>query len=132
MKAVKSTYLVVVVAAIALLFLVCMTGPTKEGFASASAGAGANTLTLYYADWCPHCKAVKPVFESLKSESPLKVKGKMVFIEMAEADKDADKIKAAGIKGFPTIKLENESGTVTEFDCERTDAVLRSWLSQNL
>jgi thiol-disulfide isomerase/thioredoxin len=129
MKTPKTTYLLVVVAAIALLFLVGMSGATKEGFAGQE---GANTLTLYYADWCPHCKAVKPVFQSLKSESPLKVKGKMVFIEMAEADKNADQIKAAGIKGFPTIKLKDESGSMTEFDGERTDAGIRSWLSQNL
>jgi thiol-disulfide isomerase/thioredoxin len=132
MKAVKTTYLLVILAAVAILFLVGMSGVTKEGFAASGAAAGANTLTLYYADWCPHCKAVKPVFETLKSESPLKVKGKMVFIEMAEADKDAEKIKAAGIKGFPTIKLQNESGSITEFDGERTDAGIRSWLSQNL
>ncbi len=129
MKAAKTTYFLVVLAAIAILFLVGMSGPAKEGFAAA---AGANTLTLYYADWCPHCKAVKPVFETLKSESPLKIKDKMVFIEMAEADKDSAKIKAAGIKGFPTIKLQNESGSIMEFDGERTDAGIRSWLSQNL
>ena len=128
MKAAKTTYFLVILAAIALLFLVGMSGPVKEGFAA----AGANTLTLYYADWCPHCKAVKPVFQSMKQESPLKIKDKMVFIEMAEADKDAAKIKAAGIKGFPTIKLQNESGSILEFDGDRSDAGIRSWLSQNL
>lgn len=130
MKSTQTKYLFVVALALAALFLLSMVSP-KEGFASGG-GEGANTLTLYYADWCPHCKAVKPVFEKLKKEAPIKVKGQMVFIDMAEADKDAAKMKAAGVKGFPTIKMEDDKGKIYEFDGERTEEGIRSWLSSTL
>jgi thiol-disulfide isomerase/thioredoxin len=42
---------------LAILFLV------RYHFYSKEAGfEGTNSFTLYYAEWCPHCKAVKPVF----------------------------------------------------------------------
>lgn len=75
---------------------------TREGFSSG------NTFTLYYADWCPHCKTVKPAFESWMSSQ------KLVNAQMFEADKDSAKVQAAGVKGFPTFQLTKEDGSVVE------------------
>ena len=56
-----------------------------EGFSSG------NTFTLYYADWCPHCKTVKPAFESwMYSQN-------MVTAKMYEADRDSAEVQAAGV-----------------------------------
>jgi len=80
----------------------------KEGFESES------TFDLYYADWCPHCKTVKPAFESWMSSQTI------VTTHMYEADKDSEKIAAAGVKGFPTLRLTKADGTVV--DCNARDA----------
>jgi thiol-disulfide isomerase/thioredoxin len=124
MKTPNTTYLLIVVAAIALLFLVGMSGTTKEGFASAG-DAGANTLTLYYADWCPHCKTVKPAFESWMSKQT------MVTAKMYEADKDSAAVQAAGVKGFPTFQLTKEDGSVVETSA-RDPAGWEAFLKENM
>lgn len=31
---------------------------------------GNNSLTMYYADWCPHCKAIMPEFHRLMADFP--------------------------------------------------------------
>jgi thiol-disulfide isomerase/thioredoxin len=90
-----------------------------EGFESGS------TFTLYYADWCPHCKTVKPAFESWMSSQTL------VTAKMYEADRDADKIQAAGVKGFPTFQLTKADGSVV--DCTARDpAGWNAFLKENL
>lgn len=91
-----------------------------EGFT----GSG-NTFTMYYADWCPHCKSVKPAFESWMSSQTL------VTAQMFEADKDADKIQAAGVKGFPTFQLKKADGSVVECNA-RDSAGWESFLKANL
>jgi thiol-disulfide isomerase/thioredoxin len=83
-----------------------------EGFSSS--GSSGSTFTLYYADWCPHCKTVKPAFESWMSSQTL------VKAQMKEADKDSADVKAAGVKGFPTFQLNKEDGSVVE--CSARDA----------
>jgi thioredoxin 1 len=90
-----------------------------EGFSSGS------TFTLYYADWCPHCKAVKPAFESWMSSQT------MVKAQMKEADKDSAAVQAAGVKGFPTFQLTKEDGSVVE--CSARDAAgWEAFLKQNM
>jgi thiol-disulfide isomerase/thioredoxin len=80
----------------------------RDGFESGS------TFTLYYAEWCPHCKTVKPAFESWMSSQ------KLVNAQMLEADRDSSKVQAAGVKGFPTFQLTKEDGSVVE--CNARDA----------
>jgi len=90
-----------------------------EGFSSGS------TFTLYYADWCPHCKAVKPAFESWMSSQT------MVTAQMKEADRDSAAVQAAGVKGFPTFQLTKEDGSVVECSA-REPAGWEAFLKQNM
>lgn len=93
----------------------------SEGFSSNSG----STFTLYYADWCPHCKAVKPAFESWMSSQ------KLVNAEMKEADRDSAAVSAAGVKGFPTFQLTKEDGSVVE--CGARDAAgWEAFLKENM
>ena len=80
----------------------------SEGF------TGQDTFTLYYADWCPHCKAVKPAFESWMGTQT------RVKAQMFEADKNAAEVQAANVKGFPTLILKKADGTTKE--CSARDA----------
>lgn len=91
-----------------------------EGFSSSG-----STFTLYYADWCPHCKAVKPAFESWMSKQT------MVTAKMYEADKDSAAVQAAGVKGFPTFQLTKEDGSVVECSA-RDPAGWEAFLKQNM
>jgi len=103
-------YVICVVVGAAVLYAAVYYGyklMKTEGFESGS------TFTLYYADWCPHCKTVKPAFESWMSSQTL------VTAKMYEADRDADKIQAAGVKGFPTFQLTKADGSVV--DCTARD-----------
>jgi len=57
------------------------------------------TLALFYADWCPHCKDMKPDWANVHKaleKSPIKI------IELEASD---PKVAKQGIKGFPTIRF---------------------------
>lgn len=94
---------------------------TSEGFSSSSG----NTFSLYYADWCPHCKTVKPAFESWMSSQTL------VTAKMYEADKDSAAVQAAGVKGFPTFQLTKKDGTVVECSA-REPSGWEAFIKENL
>jgi thiol-disulfide isomerase/thioredoxin len=94
---------------------------TSEGFSSSSG----NTFSLYYADWCHHCKTVKPAFESWMSSQTL------VTAKMYEADKDSAAVQAAGVKGFPTFQLKKQDGTVVECSA-REPSGWEAFLKENL
>ena len=101
----------------------------QDGFKNAE---GADTFTLYYADWCPHCKTVKPIFADWGKNGSVNVGGKTVFVSAVEADANPDKVAAAGVKGFPTMLLQKANGQKVEFDGERSPQGWESWLKQNL
>jgi thiol-disulfide isomerase/thioredoxin len=102
-------------------------GVRKDGFAS-----GVDTFTLYYADWCPHCQAVKPAFKSWSSSGSTTVGGKTVFLSMVEADTNPEKLKGKPVKGYPTFLLEKADGTFKEFDGDRSPSGWAAWLAKNV
>ena len=63
------------------------------------------TLVLFYADWCGHCKTIKPAWKEAAEEAN-KDKTRMVMIDVGgkSADQQAliDKYQ---IDGFPTIMI---------------------------
>lgn len=103
-----------------------------------SAGSGGNlqgfqnpagttsTFTMYYADWCPHCQAVKPDFEKMVKDGEITVGSKKCRMQMVNSDKDADTVRSKGIKGFPTFILETPEGQSFEYSGDRsTDGYLK-------
>jgi thiol-disulfide isomerase/thioredoxin len=112
---------VIVLVLLAIRYFNC-----SEGF------EGADTFTLYYAKWCPHCKTIAPVFKDFSKDGSVNVGGKTVFLTMVEADEDADKMKGKPVKGFPTFLLEKANGQSVEFDGERNPEGWKSWLAKNL
>lgn len=57
-------------------------------------------VVLFYADWCPHCMAFMPNFESLSKRYASKYN--FVMLD-AEAKKNADIVKDYAIGGYPTV-----------------------------
>lgn len=105
---------------LALLFLYYMFGMKRiSGFEDGQ------TFTLYYASWCPHCKDVKPVFEQwMESKGgSMQVNGKTIKLAIVE---ESEMPASAGVKGFPTFKLNNK-----ECDVARNPAAWEQWLNAN-
>jgi thiol-disulfide isomerase/thioredoxin len=124
-----STRNLLILGGVVLLILLAiryMNSVKGEGF------AGADTFTLYYAKWCPHCKSIAPVFANFSKAGSVKIGGKTVFLTMLEADEDAAKMKGKPVKGFPTFLLEKANGQTVEFDGERTPEGWKTWLAANL
>jgi thiol-disulfide isomerase/thioredoxin len=90
-------------------------------------------LLFFYADWCPHCKTAKPIWNELKSEYQNKtINGyTIVFTEIncseetAEVDKMMNKYN---VEGYPTIKLLKD-GQVIEYDAKPSKDTLTQFLN---
>lgn len=74
-------------------------------------------VTLYYADWCGHCKTFKPewfkfkaVYNKIKQEIKDKYNIELILNEY-ENDIDPQKAIEADVKGFPTIKIKYNDKT---------------------
>ena len=102
-------------------------GVRVDGFQS-----GVDSFTMYYADWCPHCKTIKPAFKDWSSKGSTTIGGKTVFLNMVEADSSPAKLAGKPVKGYPTFLLEKADGSFKEFDGDRSPDGWTSWLKSNL
>ena len=72
-------------------------------------------MVLFFVDWCPHCKSVKPEWEKLMKLNNTKVNGKNIKIQAANAEGSEVEKEAArdnNVEGYPTIKLISQSEVV--------------------
>lgn len=90
-------------------------------------------ILLFTANWCPHCRAAKPIWEEVKNEYKDKtINGQTIVFtdvdctnESPDVSKMMDQYK---IEGFPTIKLI-KNGQVIEFDAKVTKANLEQFIN---
>ena len=90
-------------------------------------------LLFFYADWCPHCKTAKPIWNDIKSEYENKtINGyKVVFTEIncSEESAEVDKMmNQYNVEGYPTIKLLKD-GQVIEYDAKPSKDTLNQFLN---
>lgn len=90
-------------------------------------------LMFFFADWCPHCKAAKPIWNDLKSEYDNKtINGyRVLFIEVDCSEETAEVEKLMNqynIEGYPTIKLIKD-GQVIEYDAKPSSETLTKFLN---
>jgi hypothetical protein len=90
-------------------------------------------LLFFYADWCPHCKTAKPVWEKLKEQYQNKmIHGyHIIFTEVNCTNETAETeqmMNKYNIEGFPTIKLLKD-GQIIEFDAKPTSETLNEFLN---
>jgi protein disulfide-isomerase-like protein len=76
-------------------------------------------VVLFYADWCGHCKKLKPVWEKA-AEKVNKEEKRMIMVNCGDDKKgDSDIMSKYNIKGYPTIMIF-EDGEHKEYNGERT------------
>jgi len=108
--------------------------PNSEQIPVGSTPKGNNAeLLFFFANWCPHCKTAKPIWNDLKAEYENKtINGyNVVFTEVdcstesAEVDSMMNKYN---VEGYPTIKLLKD-GQVIEYDAKPSKATLTQFLN---
>jgi thiol-disulfide isomerase/thioredoxin len=90
-----------------------------EGFTSYGETNERGTFVMYYADWCPHCKNVKPLFKDFMGTGIVKVNGLPVKVKMVE-EKEIQKGVDPEIRGFPSFLYSDAAGKTVEFEGPRT------------
>jgi len=91
-----------------------------------------NTFTMYYADWCPHCKTAKPEMEALVAKGAMDINGKKCVVRMIQPEQQPEAAKGKPIKGFPTFLLETTAGETVEYKGQRNTAGYLSFLNEKL
>jgi len=90
-------------------------------------------LLFFYADWCPHCKTAKPVWQEINSQYENQTingyKVKFTEINCTTESPDVEKMmNKYNIEGFPTIKLIKD-GQIVEFDAKPSKETLTEFLN---
>jgi len=62
----------------------------------------------FWAPWCPYCKMLKPIFESLAAEYP------QIRFAKVNVDEEPDIASRYGIQGIPVIKFFCEGKEIGE------------------
>jgi thiol-disulfide isomerase/thioredoxin len=107
--------------------------PNNEKISLQSEGNQTAELLFFYANWCPHCKTAKPIWDDLKTEYENKtINGyKIIFTEIdcSEETTEVDKMmNQYNVEGYPTIKLLKD-GQVIEYDAKPSKATLEQFLN---
>lgn len=126
----KNRALWIGLAVVALLVLLRFISTSSEGFTDSAKGA--DTFTMYYADWCPHCKSVKPAFEEWAKNGFIPIAGRNVKVRMIQPEKEPEKVAGKEIKGYPTFMLETVDGKTVEYQGDRSPDGYMAFLEENL
>jgi thiol-disulfide isomerase/thioredoxin len=107
--------------------------PNSEQVPTGSSSNNTAELMFFYADWCPHCKSAKPIWNDLKSEYENKtINGyKIIFTEVNCSEETAEVEKLMNqynVEGYPTIKLIKD-GQVIEYDAKPSKETLSKFLN---
>ena len=107
-------------------------GFQNPGAETVQAVSPKNEFILYYADWCPHCKNVKPEMDKLAPNGTVVVGGQNIKVSKYEQTKNKDQFAGKEIKGFPTIIFYDADSTTTEYKGARTSDAFLEFLNKQL
>lgn len=87
-------------------------------------------VTLYWADWCPHCTAFKQTWAAVKQTASSKA-WPVEFKEVDCSHSTATVTTRAGnlVRGFPTV-FGVVGGNEYEYGGQRTAAAFASWVAK--
>ena len=121
---------VAVIAVIAIVVLIVL-GKTKDGFTNPSP-PDVPTFTMFFAEWCGHCKKAKPGFIEFMGNGEIQVGSQKVKVEMVDADSDNPKLKTLPVQGYPTFLLQLPTGEVKEHKGPREASAYLNFLNTEL
>jgi thiol-disulfide isomerase/thioredoxin len=107
--------------------------PNSEQVPAGTGTSDSAELLFFYADWCPHCKSAKPIWNEIKTEYENKtINGyQIVFTEIDCSEESAEVEKLMNqynIEGYPTIKLLKD-GQIIEYDAKPSKETLDKFLN---
>jgi len=114
--------LIVLLAVLLILYLLYVN--SKEGFEAApeeleSQIKDGKKLVLFYADWCGHCKKIKPDWDDAAKDANKEDK-KMIKVNCGGGtEKDKELMSKYNIEGYPTIIIFDD-GKPAEYSGKRT------------
>ena len=88
-------------------------------------------LTMYYADWCPHCKAAKPEFEKMMKYNNKKFGSKTLELVMVDCEKNPELAEKEGVEGYPTF-IYKEGDQKEVYSGERNEMGFISYLKEKI
>ena len=96
------------------------------------------TMIFVFANWCGHCKAMKPEMTKFKQElkADNNVPALVAFLEETDMNKNKDKIQdlpfADEVNGFPTIVFRDEGDDkFTSYSGDRTHQAFMKFIKQH-
>lgn len=104
---------------------------SNEGFSSYGETNERGTFVMYYADWCPHCQNVKPLFKDFMGTGVVKVNGIPIKVKMVE-EKQIQKGVDPDIKGYPSFLYSDSAGKIVEFNGPRNADGFMEFLKQQI
>ena len=125
-NSVKPIYWFLVVLLAALIVISLYNRDVIQGFLGSEP-----SFTMYYVDWCPHCKSAKPIFTDFMGSGTVTVNGKPVKCNMVNAETNPEAVKDLNVKGYPSFLLSKD-GKIVEFNGPRTADGFMDFLKQNV
>ena len=98
----------------------------KEGFKNSQTSNA--KLMLFYADWCGHCKKIKPIYDG---ELKQKISNLPVKLETIDSDKNREITSKYNVSAFPTLILE-VNNKVIKYDGERKSENIIQFIKKHL
>jgi thiol-disulfide isomerase/thioredoxin len=129
-----SKTILVVGVVVVLLVVLGMIAKGTEGFLPGFGTAGAppvGKFVMYYADWCPHCKTIKPEFKDFSKDGVVSVNGRNVMVSMVE-ESEKEKMAGKNVKGFPSFMFETAEGQTIEYNGPRTRDAWMDFLAEQV
>jgi len=99
--------------------------------------SGYAEMTMFYVDWCPHCKSSMPTYDEFTQKYNNKsINGyKIKIVKMNCTDDEDPNVKSAlekyNIEGYPTITL-SKNGELITFDAQPDVESLEKFIEQVL
>jgi thiol-disulfide isomerase/thioredoxin len=115
-------------AVVLLAFISMYAVYSTEGFTDSSGGA---EFYLVYAEWCPHCKTIKPIVEEM-SKRYREIDGKKVKIEVVNGETDVPILQELPkVKGYPSFFFR-KNGETEEYKGGRDESSIMEFLKSKM
>ena len=96
-------------------------------------GSNDVAVMLFYVDWCPHCKTVKPDWAKLvQQKNNTKVNGKNVTVSACNcegSEVEQETARDNNVEGYPTIKCI-KNGESHDYNGPREFQALSQWVNE--